>query len=115
MRLDEAAEIAPYRTMWLITMFDVPVLTKEDRRDYVRLRKGLLRAGFMQLQFSVYARWCESEDAAKVLRKIVRGVLSPGGEVRIMTVTERQFAKMEVFFGRKKHAAEAPPEQFTLF
>ena len=114
MRLDAAANIASYKTMWLITMFDVPVMTPEDRRNYTRLRRGLLRAGFVQLQFSVYARWCDSEDGAKIVRKIVRGILAPGGEVRIVTVTERQFAKMEVYRGRKKKQAEAPPEQFIL-
>ncbi len=115
MRLDAAANLAPYKTMWLITMFDVPVMTPDDRRNYTRLRKGLLKAGFLQLQFSVYARWCESEDGAKVIRKGVRGILAPGGEVRIVTVTERQFSKMEVFVGRKKKQAEAPPEQFQLW
>ena len=114
MHIDVAGNAAPYKTMWLITMFDVPVMTPEDRRNYTRLRKGLLRAGFVQLQFSVYARWCESEDGAKVVRRIVRGILAPGGEVRIVTVTERQFSKMEVFVGRKKKAAEPPPEQFVL-
>ncbi len=114
MRLSDAANLAPYKTMWLITMFDVPVLTKEDRRNYTRLRKGLLRAGFLQLQFSVYARWTESEDGAKVVRRVVRGILPPGGEVRIVTVTERQFAKMEVYVGHSKTEAEAPPEQFLL-
>jgi CRISPR-associated protein Cas2 len=115
MRIETVATQGPYKTMWLLTMFDVPVMTPDDRRNYTRLRKGLLKAGFLQLQFSVYARWCESEDGAKVLRKIVRGILAPGGEVRIVTVTERQFAKMEVFIGRKKKQAESPPEQFQLW
>jgi CRISPR-associated protein Cas2 len=114
-RADVAGNLPPYKTMWLITMFDVPMQTPADRRNYTRLQKGLLKAGFLRLQFSIYARWCESEDSAKVLRKIVRSILAPGGEVRIVMVTERQFTKMEVFIGRKKKPAEAPPEQFQLW
>ena len=104
-----------YRGMWLFAMFDLPVETPENRRDYTRFRKTLLRAGFMQLQYSVYARYIPSEEAAQVHRAAVRRALPPKGQVRVLAITDHQFAKMEVFLGKKTEAAEEPPEQYMLF
>ena len=44
--------------MWLMVMFDLPVVTNAEKREYVRFRKYLQKEGFMQLQYSVYARFC---------------------------------------------------------
>jgi len=35
--------------------------------------------------------------------------------VRILAITDHQFAKMEVFFGKKPRAPEDIPEQILLF
>ena len=54
--------LSAYRSLWLIAMFDLPVETPVNRRDYTRFRKALLKDGFMMLQFSVYVRFLPSED-----------------------------------------------------
>lgn len=104
-----------YRAMWLFAMFDLPVDRREERREYARFRKALLKQGFVMLQYSVYARFVVSEDAEKVYRKRVRLSLPPDGQVRLISMTDRQFAKMEVFLGQKRRAPERPPEQRLLF
>jgi len=101
--------------MWLFAMFDLPVETSENRRDYTRFRKTLLRAGFLQLQYSVYARYIPSEEAAQTHRTVIRRALPPLGQVRVIAITDHQFGKMEVFTGRKKDATEEPPKQYLLF
>lgn len=101
--------------MWLFAMFDVPVQSQRNRRDYARFRKRLLACGFTMLQFSVYARHCASEESAAAIRAEVRAELPPEGQVRLLAVTDRQFGKMEVFFGRKRAATEDPPQQIMLF
>jgi len=101
--------------MWLVAMFDLPVDSAEARREYTRFRKKLLAQGFTMLQFSVYARYCPSEEASAVYRSRVRDVLPPKGEVRLIAVTDRQFGKMEVFLGKTRRRAEKPPEQLLLF
>ncbi len=53
--------LSAYRSLWLIAMFDLPTETLENKRDYTRFRKGLLKDGFMMLQYSVYARYLPSE------------------------------------------------------
>lgn len=101
--------------MWLFAMFDLPVMTKEDRRCYTRFRKTLLNEGFSKLQFSVYARYFPSEEVALPYKNRIRSQLSPEGNVRLLAVTEKQFGKQEVFCGKKTRQAEKEPEQFMLF
>ena len=61
--------LSAYRSVWLMAMFDLPVETPDNKRDYVRFRKALLKDGFMMLQFSVYARYIPSEEAAEAPSK----------------------------------------------
>jgi len=107
--------LSAFRPMWLMAMFDLPVEDKIDRRNYARFRKALLKDGFMMLQYSVYARYIASEEAADAHRRIVRHAVPPLGQVRIMAVTDHQFGKMEVFFGRKPQKPEGPQPQMLLF
>jgi len=101
--------------MWLFAMFDLPVDSKEARRRYTRFRNELLKDGFTMLQFSVYARYCPSEEASQVHRLRVRRALPPEGHVRLLSVTDRQFGKMAVYYGRKRAEPEKPPAQLMLF
>jgi CRISPR-associated protein Cas2 len=101
--------------MWLFTMFDLPVDTKKARKEYTRFRKALISQGFLMLQFSVYARYCASEEAGQVHRNHIHGILPPDGQVRLMSITDRQFGKMEVFYGKLRQEAEQAPQQLMLF
>jgi len=107
--------LSAYQAMWLFALFDLPVDSTEARRDYARFRKSLLAQGFTMLQFSVYARYCPSQEASQVYRGRVQEALPPRGEVRLLSVTDRQFAKMEVFLGKTVRPAEKPPDQLLLF
>lgn len=101
--------------MWLIAMFDLPVETKAARKRYAQFRKLLLSEGFTMLQYSVYARHLASEESGDILKKRLRSQLPPDGQVRLLPVTDRQFGKMEVYFGKKRKETEDPPAQFMLF
>jgi CRISPR-associated protein Cas2 len=107
--------LSEYRAMWLFAMFDLPVDTPKSRKDYTNFRKSLIRQGFNMMQFSVYARYCGSEEKSEIIRTRIRQSLPPDGEVRILSVTERQFGKMEVFYGKKRAPTEKPPDQLLLF
>jgi CRISPR-associated protein Cas2 len=101
--------------MWTVVMFDLPVDTKKARRNATRFRKLLKRRGFMMLQYSVYARCFMSADASAAERARLRPHVPDGGQVRFMTVTDRQFSKMEVFHGAVRREPEPPPAQVLLF
>ncbi len=104
-----------FRAVWLFAMFDLPVKTRKDRRNYTRFRKAPLREGFMMLQFSIYARYCPSEEAGSAYRVRVRDELPPKGQIRLLSVTDKQFGKMENFFGKEHEPTEEPPHQLLLF
>ena len=106
--------LSGYKTMWVVAMFDLPVDDAKARRQYTRFRKALLAEGFSMLQFSVYARWCGSEEASAAHRNRVRAAIPPKGEVRLLTVTERQFSRMEVYLGKMRRRPEKKPEQLLL-
>ena len=101
--------------MWLLAMFDLPVKTKEARRQYTRFRKSLLREGFCMLQYSVYGRHCNDEEVAAIYRQRVRDCLPANGQIRVVSVTEAQFAKQEIYYGQKARRAEEKANQMLLF
>ena len=107
--------LSEYRAMWLFAMFDLPVKTKPSRREYAKFRNALRREGFCMLQYSVYARYCPSDEATETHRAHIRAVLPPKGQVRLLFITDRQFAKMEVYCGTKRAPTEPPPAQLMLF
>lgn len=107
--------LSGYRGMWLFAMFDLPVHDRRARRRYAQFRRLLLSEGFSMLQFSVYARYCSSEEAATAHRNRIRAELPRIGQVRLLAVTDRQFAKMEVYVGKSKVPAESMPDQLVLF
>ncbi len=107
--------LSGYSAMWLFAMFDLPVDTRNARREYTRFRKALLAQGFTMLQFSVYARYCPSEEASGAHRGRVHLTLPPHGQVRLLSVTDHQFGKMEVFFGKAREPVEDPPVQLMFF
>ena len=106
---------SPYQSMWLVALFDLPVDTPQSRRDYTFFRKKLLSCGFTMLQYSVYARYCASEEKAKVQRQRIKKFLPPDGEVRVIGITDVQFGKMQVFHGKMRKAPEKAPEQVEMF
>ncbi len=104
-----------YRCMWAIALFDLPVDTPKARKAYARFRKQLIQDGFAMMQFSVYIRHCASKENTEVHVERVKHMVPDEGEVRVMTVTDKQFERMQVFWGKKSKPTEPPPPQLELF
>lgn len=88
-----------YRFMRLLVFFDLPTLTDDDKRNYRRFRKTLLQNGFMMLQESVYCRMLITPTAEKTAMDVIRKNKPPTGTVQMLSVTEKQFSKMEYLVG----------------
>lgn len=100
--------------MWLVVMFDLPTVTKVQKRRYTRFRGLLLDEGFAMLQFSVYGRHhATREKTEATVRRVVRGL--PPGEIRILRVTEAQFARMEIYSNSVRGEPESAPSQLELW
>jgi len=102
------------KTVWIIVLFDLPTDTKAARRQYTQFRKALLGDSFTMMQYSVYMRHCASDENAAVHVKRVKSTLPPDGEVRIVKITDQQFGKIEVYYGKKRQPTESPPLQMEF-
>lgn len=90
-----------YKIMKLICMFDLPVETDEQKRVYRQFRKNLIKEGFSMIQYSVYVRTCQnSEHSDRVVSKIQK-IVPQNGNVRLLSVTEKQYNDMRIFVGSK--------------
>jgi CRISPR-associated protein Cas2 len=90
------------RFMRLIVFFDLPVVEVEARRRYTRFRRFLLNDGYDMIQFSVYARICNGQDAVNRHVGLLAANVPELGSVRYIQVTEKQFAGIQVLAGKKK-------------
>lgn len=104
-----------YRVMWILVLFDLPTETKKDKKAYALFRKNLQRDGFTMFQFSIYVRHCASQENAAVHIKRVKSFLPEYGNVGIICITDKQFANIELFYGKKPLSPEAPGQQLELF
>ena len=101
--------------MWLLVMFDLPTDTKRARREYTLFRRMLLNDGFRQMQYSVYARPCSSKENMAVHVSRVERTLPPDGEVRILELTDKQYERMRIFWGKRRKMPKPAPCQLELF
>ncbi|MCJ0565866.1 CRISPR-associated endonuclease Cas2 [Enterococcus cecorum] len=88
--------------MRILVFFDLPVLSLEQRRDYRSFRKFLIKDGFIMLQESVYCKMVLNKSAAKSVVEQVKKNRPEDGLVQLLTVTEKQFSKMEYIVGEYK-------------
>jgi CRISPR-associated protein Cas2 len=107
--------LSGYRLMWMMVMFDLPVLTKTERRDANKFRKFLLDQGFDMCQLSVYMRFCAGKEQTQAYTRRVQAALPPSGNVQIIYLTDKQYANIVSFNGPRRQPANKNPEQYTLF
>lgn len=98
-----------YKIMWVLVFFDLPTETKKERKAASGFRKKLLEDGFTMFQFSIYMRHCGSKESSEVHLKRVKKILPTHGKIGILTITDKQFEQMEIFYGKK------PKEQPQIF
>ena len=88
-----------YRYMRVMIMFDLPVITSSERREYTRFRKYLLKSGYMMMQESIYTKLVQNESAARWAVQNVRKNKPEDGLVQALVVTEKQYSKIEYIIG----------------
>ena len=101
--------------MWVLVFFDLPTQTKKEKRAYTLFRDKLLKDGFSMFQFSIYLRHCPSRENADVHIKRIKKALPANGSVGILTITDKQFGLMELFYGKSIKEKPGTPQQLELF
>lgn len=99
--------------MRVIVFFDLPVKTVQDRREYARFRKKF-KSGFVMMQQSVYSKIALNQNNAAGICAGVRKCKPPAGVVQILTVTEKQYAKMELMVGCNDSNVVATDERLLI-
>lgn len=93
-----------YRFMRMILMFDMPTETTEDRRAYRKFRNFLISEGFIMHQFSIYSKILLNNTANNAMIGRLNDHNPQKGLITILTVTEKQFAKMIYLHGAKNNS-----------
>ncbi len=101
--------------MWIIVMFDLPVLESAERKAATDFRNALLDLGFEMSQFSVYMRFCTSPAQAETLAKTVEAELPEGGKVNVLFFTDKQYERIISYRGRAKLKGPKNSGQYELF
>lgn len=83
-------------------MFDLPVGTADERREYRLFRKYLVKNGFLMLQESVYSKIAQNSTSADAIIDNVRKNKPKSGLVQLLKITEKQYSKMEFIIGEVK-------------
>ena len=107
--------LSKYRLMWVVVMFDLPVVEKVERKAATEFRNGLLDVGFAMSQFSVYVRFCTSQAQVDTLYKQVENALPLGGKVNMLQFSDKQYERIVSNHGQAKQPANKSPDQFDLF
>ncbi|GAB1262662.1 CRISPR-associated endonuclease Cas2 [Aurantivibrio plasticivorans] len=103
-----------YRLMWMMVMFDLPVVTREDRKEYTRFRNYLLDCGFDMSQYSVYFRLVSSKERVETFERKIENQLPDQGRVQIITITDKQYENIKAFYGGSPESLKKV-DQLQLF
>jgi len=101
--------------MWIIVLFDLPVITKEERKRASLFRKSLLNQGFHMSQLSVYYKLLSGKEALEGYVREIQAQLPPKGKVDIISITDKQYEGIISFSGRTKGKNKQTPSQLMLF
>ncbi len=103
-----------YRFMRMLVLFDLPVITSEDRRNYTAFRKFLLRNGFTMLQKSVYCKLLLNSGNADLLEAKIRKSAPDNGLVQLLVITEKQFSRIKYITGEYRSEVVSSTERTII-
>lgn len=103
-----------FRYMRLFVMFDLPVETSAQKRQYRRFRKFLIEKGFIMEQYSIYSKLVLNHSVASSYQKQLRANLPPQGNIQMLIITEKQYSDIVVLRGEKQTNIESSTERKVI-
>ena len=94
---------------WILTIFDLPVGSKEERQAATKFRNWLLDDGYLMIQYSVYARPCVSYEHIEKHSERIMASTPVTGFVKIMFFTDKQWELSINIIGRDEYIAGRDP------
>lgn len=90
------------RFMRILIFFDLPVETSENRKEYRRFRKFLIKEGFIMMQESVYSKIALNGSAMDLIINKIKREKPKDGLVQMLNITEKQFASIVNICGENR-------------
>ena len=100
--------------MRVLVFFDLPVTTSENRRAYTHFRKKKKKNGFLMLQESVYCKLALNSTAVNAIVENIHKNKPEEGLIQLLTVTEKQYAKMDIIIGEIKSEVLDSDERLVI-
>lgn len=85
--------------MRTMVFFDLPSIYARDKKNYLKFRKFLINEGFIMLQESVYSKMIGNSIQAELLLNRIKNNAPKKGIIQVLTITERQYAKIQYIIG----------------
>ena len=105
-----------WRVMWVICVYDCPMIDKEARQDYSVFRRSLLQENFVQLQNSLYVHHFPTLAVGEATIIRLRPLIPKDAQVAFFIVTDKQYGMTKEFFGTRPTIKKPnQPEQVELF
>lgn len=106
--------LSRYELMWMMVLFDLPVVESNERKAATDFRNFLLDNGFAMVQYSIYIKLFSGKDACEKYYKLIKNNLPPRGKVDILTITDKQYANI-ISYSSGEKIEKKQSEQLLLF
>lgn len=101
--------------VWLMVMYDLPTRTKQQRRNAQVYREMILNEGFDMVQLSVYVKYIPNATGARPVYMALKNTVPADGLVRMIRLSDEQWAQQHRFFGLKTLKVEEKPDVLDIF
>ena len=101
--------------MWIMALFDLPVLTKAERKRATGFRNMLLDEGFVMMQLSCYLRYASGKEQADALAVKIGARIPVGGKVDVLFFTDKQYGMIKTYRGSTLIERAKKSDQLQLF
>lgn len=101
--------------MRVLVMFDLPVGSSEQRKEYTRFRKFLIKNGFLMMQESIYCKLALNAMVVNAIKDQVYKNKPKEGLVQLLTITEKQYERMEIIVGSEQKEVLESDERLVIF
>ena len=82
-------------------MFDLPVESTSQQKQYAKFHKSLVSHGFIMIQYSIYVKIVNTESKVKRVIDKIKVDLPSNGNIRILPITDKQYQDMIFLVGDK--------------
>ena len=100
--------------MRLIVMFDLPVESVENKRDYRVFRKFLVNEGFIMMQESIYCKLLLNSTNLNLLVDRIKKHKPQKGLVQLLKITEKQYSEILYLTGSKQTKIEESDSRLVI-